>query len=349
MSVKSAVAWMQHLKSWLPGPVDKASPDAEYISVYLSGRGVASACGRLVDPLRVSLRSDPITQIGELHGKLVDQIESLQLARSSSRNQVNLILAPELYNVSLIDRPDVDQADLKDAVRWVIQDQVDYPMESATLDIFELPRSASRERPMVFVVSVKTELLQTLQEQINAAGLQLASIDATELSLRNLAWHCFPHADQNIAMLRLTSNSGLINISRADELYLTRRVSGVPDEFTEPKWADFRERMVLQVQRSIDYYESAMNQPHCNMLVVACTQDWSPRVTEYLTEMLPIPVRSIAEVLADELDLKLFNPEEQVVDWHNLQSAQTNAIAAGLPALGGILRQHIAQMVQQAA
>lgn len=347
--MNSAVAWMQQLKSWLPGPGMTSSPDTDYIAVYLSGRGVASACGRLEDRLQVSLRSDPISQIGDLHTTLVKQIESLQLARSPARKQVNLVLAPELYNVSLIDRPDVDQADLKDAARWAIQDQVEYPMESATLDVFELPRSASRERPMVFVVSVKTDLLKTLQEQVNAAGLQLASIDVTEMSLRNLAWQCFPHADQSIALLRLTRNSGLINISRSDELYLTRRVSGVPDEFTEPKWADFRERMVLQVQRSIDYYESAMNQPHCNMLVVACTQDWSERVAEYLTEMLPIPVRSIAEVLTDELDIKLFNPEQQVVDWRHLQSSQANAIAAGLPALGGILRQHIANAVQKAA
>ncbi|XOV84051.1 MAG: hypothetical protein ACFHXK_02825 [bacterium] len=340
---------MQQLKSRFSEAVAVQPCAAEQIAVYLSGRGVATAYGGVNGHLSVALRADPINHLSDIHTVLARQIESLQLQRCAARKQVNLVLAPELYNVSLIDRPDVDDAQLKDAVRWAIQEQVDYPVENATLDVFELPRSASRERPMVFVVSLKTELLKTLQSQVNSAGLQLASIDASELCLRNLTWQCFPHADQSIAMLRLTSNSGLVNISRGDELYLARRVSGLPDEFSEPGWAEFRERMVLQVQRSIDYYESAMNQPHCNMLVVACTQDWSERVTGYLTEMLPIPVRSIAEVLAGELTLQLHNPDVQHVDWQALQPAQANAIAAGLPALGGVLRQHIAQSVEQAA
>ena len=347
--MNSAVAWMQQLKSRFSEAVATHPPGSEQIAVYLSGRGVATACGRVDGQLSVALRSDPIAQLSDIQSMLAQQISSLDLQRSPARKQVNLVLAPELYNVSLIDRPDVDDAELKDAVRWAIQEHVDYPVENATLDVFELPRSASRERPMVFVVSLKTELLKTLQSQVLSAGLQPASIDAAELCLRNLAWQCYPHADQSIAMLRLTSNSGLVNISRGDELYLARRVSGLPDEFSEPKWADFRERMVLQVQRSIDYYESAMNQPHCNMLVVACTHDWSERVTEFLTEMLPIPVRSITEVLAGELTLRLHNPDAQLIDWHALAPAQANAIAAGLPALGGILRHHIAQNVEQAA
>jgi hypothetical protein len=65
--------------------------------------------------------------------------------------------------------------------------------------------------------------------------------------------------------------------------------------------------------------------------------------------MLPIPVRSIAEVLAGEMALQLHNPDVQTIDWHALQPAQANAIAAGLPALGGVLRHHIAQNVEQAA
>lgn len=310
---------------------------------------MACAHGYFSDHLAVSMRADPIAQLTDLHAVLAEQVKTLRVAKRPENTAVNLVLAPELYNVSLVDRPDVEPEDLNEAVRWLIQDQVDYPMETATLDVFDLPRSASRERPMVFVVSVKTDLLQTLVSEVNATGLKVASVDASELSLRNLAWQCFPQPDQSIAVLRLTSNSGVVNISRADELYLARRVSGVPDQFSEDKWEDFREKMVLQVQRSIDYYESAMNQPHCNMLLVACTHDWSTRVTEYLTEMLPIPVRAVSEVLAHEMDLTLYNPEAQKIDWQSISVDQRNALAAGLPAIGGVLRNRIASVVDEAA
>ena len=150
-------------------------------------------------------------------------------------------------------------------------------------------------------------------------------------------------------MLRLTANSGMISISRGDELYLSRRVSGVPKVFAEDSWEDFRERMVLQVQRSIDYYESAMNQPHCNVLMAACTHGWAARVCEHLSEMLAIPIREVSDLIKDEVQLTLHNPEQVLIDWDALTEDQANAIAAGLPAIGGVLRQNICQATEAAA
>lgn len=351
--MNSTVAWLQRITGLFPNTQTGDAGLSEQISAYVSSTVVALVHARYADngetDLQMSLRADPVSQLTELRSTIELQMRALQLNRSAARKSANLVLAPEMYNLSLVDKPDVAAADVNEAVRWMIQDQVDYPMEGASLDVFDLPRSASRERPMVFAVSVQTDLLRSIIREINAAGLQLASIDAAELTLRNLIWQCFPHADQNIALLRMTANSGLIDISRADELYLARRISGVPEEFTELKWEGFRERMLLQVQRSIDYYESAMNQPHCNMLVVACTDDWSARVTEYLAEMLPIPVRTVAEVLAHEVKLELHNPEAQAIDWADLTTEQTNAIAAGLPALGGALRHQISRALAEVA
>ena len=92
-----------------------------------------------------------------------------------------------------------------------------------------------------------------------------------------------------------------------------------------------------------------MNQPHCNMLVVACTGGWSQRVTEYLAEMLPIPIRTIGEMLENEFELTLYNPEAELVDWTSLNADQVNAIAAGMPALGGVLRGEIEQALAEVA
>ncbi len=316
-------------------------PD-EHVAVYVSGSAVAVAhCLRAPDAdgelAAINMRTDAIQDLRSLPATLTAQADALRVGRRAC----NLVLAPELYNLNLVERPEVEDAEVRDAVRWSIQDQVDYPVEDAVLDVFDLPKSASRERPMVFVVSAQSEFLQTLVKQVRGTGLGISSIDIAELALRNLVWRCYPGADQSVAMLRLTANSGLIGISRGEELYLSRRISGVPRVFAEETWPEFRERMLLQVQRSIDYYESAMGQPHCNMLMVACTHDWSQRVCEYLSEVLAIPVREVSPLLHDEIDLGLFNPEREEINWQAPSSAQANAIAAGLPALGGVLRHTI--------
>ncbi len=346
-------AWLRRLRAFaLGGGKGRSVPlphATEQLAVYVSGTVVALAHGNFAGDAKIAMRADPLEQLTELKARLQTQIESLDPPRSASARGCNLVLAPEMYNLSLVDRPDVADEELTEAVRWLIQDQVDYPMEEAALDVFELPRSASRERPMVFAVSMQRDFLSSLVREVNAAGLSVTNVDVSELAVRNLIWRQFPQPDQSIAALRLTANSGLISISRGDELYLARRLSGVPEQFAEPTWESFRERLLLQVQRSIDYYESAMNQPHCNMLVVACTGGWSQRVTEYLADMLPIPIRTISEMLEDEFALTLHNPDPQLVDWAKLDDDQVNAIAAGMPALGGVLRGEIEQALAEVA
>lgn len=337
--------WMQQVL----GLGDPGVPDTEQIALYVSGASVACAHARFLDGLQLTMRVDRVAQLTELRHVLDQQAQQMNLKRSAARHFCNLVMAPETYSMALLERPDVADEDLVDAVRWLIADQVEYPVEQAALDVFELPASASRDRPMVFVVSMQKEFLASVIEEVGATGLNVASVDVSELALRNLCWQCFPAPDQNVALLRLTANSGLINISRSDELYLSRRISGMPQQLSEHSWSEFQERLLLQVQRSIDYYESAMNQPHCDALLVACTDSWSQPVTEYLSEMLPIPVRVVSDVLGAELSLQLFNPEPEQLNFSQLTEQQLNALSAGLPAIGGALRGQIDKQLAEVA
>ena len=81
-----------------------------------------------------------------------------------------------------------------------------------------------------------------------------------------------------------------------------------------------------------------MSQPPCNGLLVATTHGWQDRVCEYLGDMMPVPVRPLKDELRALFDISLHNPEPVNLDWDNLLSSQRNALAATLPALGGVLR-----------
>lgn len=338
--------WLNTLaRNWLPWRASGLAHGvaSEQAAVYLSGATLATVKATIGEHITADVCAQPFRQLTDLHDVLVAQVARVGLGKSRAAQRVNLVLAPELYNLCMVERPDVADDELDEAVRWLIQEQIDYPVESATLSTFPLPHSASRDRDMVFVAAMPTEFLKSLLMQVQGCGIALQSIDISELALRNLIWRYFPMPDLSVALLRLSVNSGLINVSRGDELYLARRLTGVPISFSEASWNDFRERLLLQVQRSIDYYESAMNQPPCNMLMVACTEDWTQRVCGHLGEMLAVPVRSVSEILHSELAVNLcaLDAPDEPIDWSNVSDAQTNALAAGLPALGGLLRAHI--------
>lgn len=326
---------MRAVTRWLPSWLRGSDNNQPAAAVYISGKAVAVAKGdRVGDRFDVHLRADPIEQLAQARGALKLQSHDVGLQNTSC----NLVLAPEFYSVSMVERPKVAAEELVDAVRWQIQENVEFPVDSATLDVFSLPESASRDRPMVFVVAIQTELLKVLLGKVQEADIHVSSVDISELALRNIVHGLFPEPDRGVALLRLTSSGGVINISRGEELFLSRRVTGVPEVYEPSAWEDYRERLLLQVQRSIDYYESAMSQPPVNGCMVATTHGWQDHICDYLSEMMPVPIRPIRSELRALFDLCLFNPEAEKVDWDDVTVAQRNAITAALPALGGLLR-----------
>ncbi|MFK7916070.1 MAG: pilus assembly protein PilM [Pseudomonadales bacterium] len=320
--------------------------------MYLSGSAAATVHGEsfaddsdVGQRFRLAVRADPVSNVDEYTEVLRQHSKSLQLRNPDA----HVVLAPEFYTLSLVERPAVPDEELVEAVRWVVQDNVDFPMEQASLDVFDLPKAASRDRDMVFVAVARKDFLAKRIAQLQDAGIYATSIGITELSMRNLIATLFPEPDQSIGLVRMTSNSGLINVSRAADLFLSRRITGVPGDFSEGAWDSFKEQLLLQVQRSVDYYESAMAQPPCNALLVATTHSWQVRVCEFLNEMLPVPIRSMTEVLADRFEVELHNPDPVTVNWDDVCTTEANALTAALPALGGLLHKLRPQVLEEAA
>ncbi len=324
------------LGRWLTGWWKlRARDDGRAAGLYVSPRSVSAAVGeRRGDRVALDLRADPVDGLAAVAGRLREQNHALGLGSTGC----NLVLAPELYSVTLVERPKVPEQEVKEAVRWRLLEGLDFPPDQAVIDVFPLPASASRERDMVFVAAAHRDTLRQVIEAAHDAGIRVDSVDITELALRNITHGLYPEPHWSVGLLRLTAASGVINICRGEELFLSRRVSGIPAELSAGAWDEFKDRLLLQVQRSIDYYESAMGQQPCNALIVATTHGWQDQVCEYLDEMLPVAVRTVKDELASLFDVRLHNPDPAVIDWRDPTMEQRNAMTAGLPALGGALR-----------
>jgi len=301
-----------------------------YLSTSAAALAVAEPGG---EHLRCAAEpiDDPLTS-GRIVAELVQRL-------GAQRANCVLVAAPDAYQLMLIEQPNVAAAELRDAVRWRIQEYLDFPAAEAVIDVFPFPDTAVRGRtPMVFVVATARSRVEALVRIATEAQLTPVCVDIIELTLRNLVHRIYPSAEHAIGLLRITPSSGIVNITRGDELFLSRRISGVPRELGDSAWDPFKDALLLQVQRSIDYYESALSQPPANCLLVASTHGWQARILGHLESMLPLPVRSLGSVLTDALALDVFNPASQRLTVDSLTTAQDEALAAALPALGAALR-----------
>lgn len=245
-----------------------------------------------------------LTACAFLPGGCENQAAGLQQWLSENNlagSRTAFALAPEFYQLLQIAPPDVPDDELRDAVRWQIRDLIDFPLEEAVVDVFQVPRDVQREgaRTAYVVVARQSHLRQQVA-LLQGAKLKLQAIDIPELVLRNIG-NLLPDADKGVALLYFGSESGRIVICRGGKLCLARNIN-IGAEALRPDSAylrDMVDTVALEIQRSLDFFESNFSQPAITSLALA---PLDCDATALLTELqgalgLGIQPLTIAELL----------------------------------------------------
>lgn len=230
-------------------------------------------------------------------------VDSLGLAGA----RCNYALASRDYDVYLIEAPSVEPAEMKSAVRWRIKDLLDMPVEDAVIDIFPVPKDAFQGRSkMLYAVAAQKSRVESVIDLVNGAGLTLNAIDIPELAMLNMSSELLD--DQNgLAFIDLRQTGSTMNLSRGGQLYLTRKINTQlgADVMTAFDWEVQRDRLVLEMQRSLDYYESQMGQNPISQIVLAPRPNDAAAIAASLSEVMSVrvSVMDIAEQLAMAEDI----------------------------------------------
>ncbi|MEZ4484279.1 MAG: pilus assembly protein PilM [Syntrophotaleaceae bacterium] len=145
-----------------------------------------------------------MTASAYLPGSLEAQAAGLQQWLSENNlvgSRSVFALAPDFYQLLQIAPPEVPNDELRDAVRWQIRDLIDFPLEEAVVDVFQVPRDVQREGARTaYVVVARQSLLRKKVALLKNAKLKVQAIDIPELVLRNIVnllpnahreWRCF--------------------------------------------------------------------------------------------------------------------------------------------------------------
>lgn len=206
------------------------------------------------------------------------------------------------YNLLLTEAPDVPADELKAAVRWRIKDLIDYHLNDATLDVFAIPSdNIPGQSRLMYAVAARSSVIKECIAHLEDAGVSLEVIDIPELAQRNLA-ALLPEDDQGVVLLHFGPKSGLLTITRQGEIYLTRNIDiGLEALQQTNEIAVLADRVALEVQRSLDYYDSHFRQAPVRKMVITPLSGKVPGLLDYLNANLSLEV--------EELDL------QRLIDW----------------------------------
>ena len=245
-----------------------------------------------------------------------EALKRLRSARSLKSCTCTTLMAEGEYSLTQIDAPQVPQEERKEALRWAIKEMVAYPVDSACIDVLDVPSAGLPQGRSagVLVVSAAESAVRSRVAPFEAAKVPLAVVDIPELAQRNVAalledenrGLAFLRVDESGMMLTLTFHGELIAVRRGE--MNTRQLNGADAD----ERARVLERLVLEVQRSLDNFDRQYSHIPISKVVLACY----PLVENLMNELIEsiyVPVREMD--LASVLDFpsipELRNPQAQ--------------------------------------
>lgn len=228
---------------------------------------------------------------------------------NAGRAAVCAVLDREDYQVAQVEAPDVLPAELRAAIRWRLRDAISFRVEDATVDVFEIPQPVrGGQGRMLFAVAARTGAIERIVTAIQPVAKGFDAIDIPELCLRNVST-LLPHDAKGVAVLALHERYAHLITTRQGVMYLTRRIDITPR--FQPHAAERAEldaaSLALELQRSLDYYETHYDQTPITDLVIAPGDDRSQRLAAALEDetSLQISVLDVRELFelrtSDEL------------------------------------------------
>jgi MSHA biogenesis protein MshI len=251
------------------------------------------------------------------------------------------LLGSEHFSLLMVEAPAVDPTELRAAVRWQIKDLIDFHIDDAVIDVFDIPEQENRGRQkMMYVVVSRISTIQQHIDLYEKSDINLDVIDIPELAQRNIA-ALLPEDRGGVALLRIGQQSSLLTISRNRNLYLTRHIdvglqrimqlisssqssdelsleddNGLPLEVQ-----GLLDAITLELQRSLDYYESNFSMPPVSGVIIAPMEEVVPGIIPYFSSTLGTAVRM--------LDLNAFIDAEGTMS-DRLQAQCIDAIGLAL-------------------
>ena len=197
------------------------------------------------------------------------------------------------YNITQLDAPPVPREERKEALRWSLKEIVNYPVETACIDVLDIPSAGlpAGRSVGVLAVSAAEPAVRARVAPFEAAKIGLEAVDIPELAQRNVA-ALLEDANRGLAFLRIDEVGMMLTLTFHGELVAVRRGemnSLQLNEADAEARARSRERLVLELQRSLDNFDRQYSHIPVSKVVLA---SYPPveNLADELRENIYVPV-----------------------------------------------------------
>jgi MSHA biogenesis protein MshI len=228
-----------------------------------------------------------------------DLIEDYIDQHNLENQNCSLVLSPSEYHLLLTDAPQVNEAEICDALWWKVKDLVNFDIDNAQIDYLELPADSQMHqgRKIYAVVADKAKVKAKI-EWAEKLGLRPTTVEVPETALLHIAADLCPDI-VGTSILFLEAEQSLLMLMSEGNMYLARTL--------QYNYLDRMEAVVLDLQRSMDYYESQIGKPPCQKVIVLPQQNHDTAMMATLLNNIGVEVTTfdINELITSDSDISI--------------------------------------------
>ncbi|GAA0856524.1 MSHA biogenesis protein MshI [Aliiglaciecola litoralis] len=222
-------------------------------------------------------------------------------SESLSNTPCHIVFAASKYQVQQVDKPQVDDAELSQALVWTVKDLMPH-QEDIIVEYFDLPAQSSGANKVNVVAMVKSEIVE-LSDGVIDAGLELQSIGILELAVADML------EKSDDAVLTLVQEPGqdiCLNIVKRGDVYFSRRLRGYENlsTFSEQELQmGVGDNLSVEIQRSMDYFESQLRQAPVKKILLGVESPHLQKLTEIMQQLTFMTVEPLSPEVVGTDDL----------------------------------------------
>lgn len=201
----------------------------------------------------------------------------------------HVVLSSKHNQMVQVDKPNVPEEELNQALKWQIKDLVNIPTEDMVIDYFDGPVLAGGAEK-INVVCANKQLLIPIIEKLNKENLNIATITIEEFAFASL----IPIKEEACLLLCQQPNEDmLLLVIKEGKLYFQRRLRGLSEISTRSEDELSMgpiDTLSLEIQRSTDYFERQLKQAPIKSIEILVPIEKEAFLARKLAENSNVPV-----------------------------------------------------------
>ena len=226
----------------------------------------------------------------ELMGVMKSLITNYNIVDS----ETTIVLPASKTESTQIDRSELPAAEVSAALPWKIKELVNIAPQDMMCDYIDMPLQPTGQAPKVQVIAVSKNFLSKLLQPFHDANAPIGAITTEQFALAKLQQT--KDAAQLIFIQRKNADAILLIIKNQQICFgrKIRNTASVIDMSPEQLQMGGSDTIAIEIQRSIDYFESQLKQPPIKNALLAMDGNNTELMISLLNQVLPVKTKPIS-------------------------------------------------------